>query len=76
MGSTLSLLADATPQPLSGDFQGRIPALRIRLGDPDELRSNQMNKTLDLLKYRALAPESGQAESLHGSVIRSKMRSV
>ncbi|MBQ0815573.1 MAG: xylulose 5-phosphate 3-epimerase [Marinobacter sp.] len=45
------------------------PALRVRLGNPDELRSNQMNQTLDLLKHRALAPESGLAESLHGSVI-------
>ncbi|WP_420389502.1 xylulose 5-phosphate 3-epimerase [Marinobacter sp.] len=45
------------------------PALRVRLGNPDELRSNQMNQTLDHLKHRTLAPELGLAESLHGSVI-------
>ena len=45
------------------------PALRIRLGNPDELRSNQMNQSLDLLKHRTLTPEPGLAESLHGSVI-------
>lgn len=45
------------------------PALRVRLGNPDELRSNQMNQTLDLLKHRTLTPETGLAESLHGSVI-------
>lgn len=45
------------------------PAVRVRLGNPDELRSNQMNQTLNLLKHRALAPETGLAESLHGSVI-------
>ncbi|MBD3639499.1 MAG: xylulose 5-phosphate 3-epimerase [Marinobacter sp.] len=43
--------------------------LRVRLGNPDELRSNQMNLSLDYLKHRTLAPEPGLAESLHGSVI-------
>lgn len=45
------------------------PQLRVRLGNPDELRSNRMDKTLDLLKHRVLSPESGVAESIHGSVI-------
>lgn len=45
------------------------PVLRVRLGNPDELRSNQMNQSLNLLKHRTLAPEPGLAESLHGSVI-------
>lgn len=45
------------------------PDLRVRLGNPDELRSNQMNKTLDYLKHRTLTPEPGLAESRHGAVI-------
>lgn len=43
--------------------------LRIRLGNPDELRSNKMNKTLDLLKHRVTAPELGISESIKGAVI-------
>jgi phosphoketolase len=43
--------------------------LRIRLGNPDELRSNRMNKTLDLLMHRVTAPENGISESITGSVI-------
>ncbi|MDP1932999.1 MAG: xylulose 5-phosphate 3-epimerase [Gammaproteobacteria bacterium] len=45
------------------------PGHRIRVGNPDEMRSNRMNKTLDFLKHRVTAPEAGIAESLHGSVI-------
>jgi len=45
------------------------PALRPRVGNPDEMRSNRMNRTLDLLKHRVTAPEAGVAESLHGGVI-------
>jgi phosphoketolase len=45
------------------------PDRRVRLGNPDELRSNRMGKTLDLLKHRVLKPEQGVAESIHGSVI-------
>jgi len=45
------------------------PNIRVRVGNPDELRSNQMCQTLDLLKHRVLKPEEGVAESLHGSVI-------
>lgn len=47
----------------------RNPALRVRVGNPDELRSNRMDRTLDALKHRVLKPEPGVAESLHGSVI-------
>ena len=36
---------------------------------PDELRSNRMNTTLDLLKHRVTATETGVAESLDGAVI-------
>jgi len=45
------------------------PDVRVRIGNPDELRSNRMNKTLDLLKHRVLKPEPGVAESVHGAVI-------
>ena len=45
------------------------PSLRIRIGNPDEMRSNRMNKSLDLLKHRVTSPEAGVAESLHGAVV-------
>lgn len=43
--------------------------LRPRIGNPDELRSNRMNATLDLLKHRVTAPERGVAEAVDGAVI-------
>jgi phosphoketolase len=45
------------------------PDLRVRVGNPDEMRSNRMNKTLDMLQHRVTSPEAGVAESLHGAVI-------
>src|SRR5690606_4731639 len=45
------------------------PQLRVRVGNPDELRSNQMGSTLELLKHRADAPEPGMPEALDGAVI-------
>lgn len=51
------------------DFIKLNPERRFRVGNPDEMRSNRMNKTLDLLKHRVTAPEAGIAESLSGSVI-------
>lgn len=45
------------------------PHLRPRVGNPDEMRSNRLNKTLDLLKHRVTAPEEGIAEAVNGSVI-------
>jgi len=45
------------------------PSLRVRLCNPDELRSNKMSHSLDKLKHRVLSPENGVAESLFGSVI-------
>ncbi|MDP3458794.1 MAG: xylulose 5-phosphate 3-epimerase, partial [Hyphomonas sp.] len=42
---------------------------RIRVGNPDELKSNQMGKTLSLLKHRVNRPEPGGDESVYGSVI-------
>lgn len=45
------------------------PALRVRIGNPDELASNKMGATLALLKHRVNEPEAGIPESLHGAVI-------
>ena len=45
------------------------PTLRVRVGNPDEMRSNRLNETLELLQHRVTDPEQGIAESLHGSVI-------
>lgn len=45
------------------------PNHRFRVGNPDEMRSNRMNLTLDCLLHRVTAPEAGVAESLLGSVI-------
>lgn len=51
------------------DWHLANPEVRVRIANPDELRSNRMGKSLDLLKHRVLRPEEGVAESLHGSVI-------
>jgi len=45
------------------------PGHRVRVGNPDEIRSNRMNQTLDLLHHRVTSPEPGVAESLNGAVI-------
>lgn len=45
------------------------PDLRPRVGNPDEMRSNYLNATLDLLKHRVTAPEAGVAEAVEGKVI-------
>ena len=45
------------------------PQLRPRVGNPDELRSNRLDGTLDLLKHRVLQAEVGVAESPMGAVI-------
>lgn len=45
------------------------PGLRVRVGNPDELASNQMGGTLARLRHRVNAPEPGVPESLHGAVI-------
>ncbi len=43
--------------------------LRPRVGNPDEMRSNCLNQTLDYLKHRVIHPEAGLAESIDGKVI-------
>jgi phosphoketolase len=45
------------------------PHLRPRVGNPDEMRSNRMQRTLDALKFRVTAPEQGVPESVEGAVI-------
>ncbi len=45
------------------------PHLRPRVGNPDEMRSNCLDRTLDTLKHRVTDPEPGIAEDIHGAVI-------
>lgn len=45
------------------------PGLRVRVGNPDELASNKMGRTLALLRHRVNEPETGVPEDLHGAVI-------
>jgi phosphoketolase len=45
------------------------PGLRVRVGNPDELRSNKLDLTLDAMKHRVQTPEPGVAESTTGAVI-------
>ena len=45
------------------------PGLRVRVGNPDEMRSNRLNLTLDRLRHRVTEPEPGIAEALDGCVI-------
>ena len=50
-------------------FARANPGHRFRIGNPDELRSNQMGGTLDLLKHRVNNPEPGAPEAIDGAVI-------
>jgi phosphoketolase len=45
------------------------PHLRPRVGNPDEMRSNKLQETLDSLKFRVTDPEPGIPEEIHGAVI-------
>ena len=45
------------------------PGLRPRVGNPDELSSNQMGRTLAALKHRVLRPEEHALEAVDGAVI-------
>lgn len=45
------------------------PRLRVRVGNPDELRSNGMSQTLDQFRHRVTAPEYSAAEAVDGCVI-------
>lgn len=50
-------------------FVDTNPHLRPRVGNPDEIRSNHLNLTLDQLKHRVTETEIGSAETLNGAVI-------
>ena len=64
-----------TASPMSAVDRGFLatvranPRLRPRVGNPDEMRSNRMQATLDVLKFRVTAPERGVPEALGGAVI-------
>lgn len=45
------------------------PTLRFRVGNPDELKSNQMGGVLSALKHRVNRPEEQAPESVQGAVI-------
>ena len=45
------------------------PELRVRVANPDEMRSNRMNLTLDRIKHRVLDVELDAAEAVQGGVI-------
>jgi phosphoketolase len=45
------------------------PELRVRVGNPDELKSNHMGRTLEALKHRVNVPEEGAPEAVDGAII-------
>lgn len=45
------------------------PHLRPKVGNPDEMRSNRLIKTLEYLKFRVTDPEPGIPEDIFGGVI-------
>lgn len=45
------------------------PHLRPRVGNPDEMKSNRLLRTLEQLKFRVTDPEPGIPEDIHGNVI-------
>lgn len=45
------------------------PDLRVRVGNPDELQSNRMVRTLQQLKHRVNRPEASTAEAVDGRII-------
>lgn len=45
------------------------PLLRARVGNPDELRSNRLDHTLDRLMHRVVEPEPAAVESRTGGVV-------
>ena len=45
------------------------PHLRPRVGNPDEMRSNRLTRTLETLRFRVTDPEPGMPEAVDGAVI-------
>jgi phosphoketolase len=43
--------------------------LRVRVGNPDELQSNHMGRTLQALRHRVNTPEPGAPEAVDGAII-------
>ena len=51
------------------DIVAANPLLRVRVGNPDELKSNHMGRTLERLRHRVNAPEPGAPEAIDGAII-------
>lgn len=51
------------------DLVKHNPDLRVRVGNPDELQSNRMVRTLQELKHRVNRPEASTAEAVDGRII-------
>ena len=45
------------------------PRVRPRVGNPDEMRSNRLDRTLEALKFRATDPEPDLPEDVHGAIV-------
>jgi phosphoketolase len=45
------------------------PGLRPRVGNPDEMRSNRLMRTLEALQFRVTDPEPGMPEAIDGAVV-------
>lgn len=69
----ISLGGETSPMDALDDYFVRLllanPHLRPRVGNPDELASNHMARTLALLKHRVNRPEPGIDEAVDGAVI-------
>ncbi len=48
---------------------GMNPCHRVRIGNPDEIRNNCLDSTLEMLRHRVTEPAPDDAESLNGVVI-------
>lgn len=51
------------------DLVAANPKFRVRVANPDEMRSNRMNLSLDRIKHRVLDVELDVAEAVQGGVI-------
>lgn len=51
------------------EFAGMNPCHRVRIGNPDEIRNNCLDNTLEMLRHRVTEPEPAVDESLNGVVI-------
>ncbi len=50
-------------------FVRENPHLRCRVGNPDEVRSNRLERTLEMLKHRVTDPEPDVTEAVDGKII-------